>query len=119
MYVCMLIVNIMFFFSSRRRHTSCALVTGVQTCALPIFPLENPILKSAPACLAPTVFLRRLGDHARPDHYCASVAPIVVCVSPNVRLPLRSVSRNVSRKPPFIAVPGHHHCEPLQVGQIR
>src|SRR3546814_2174963 len=26
----------MFFFSSRRRHTSCALVTGVHTCALPI-----------------------------------------------------------------------------------
>src|SRR3546814_2908340 len=28
-----------FFFSSRRRHTRCALVTGVQTCALPIFLL--------------------------------------------------------------------------------
>src|SRR3546814_18712890 len=27
----------MFFFSSRRRHTRCALVTGVQTCALPIW----------------------------------------------------------------------------------
>src|SRR3546814_4601718 len=27
-----------FFFASRRRHTSCALVTGVQTCALPISP---------------------------------------------------------------------------------
>src|SRR3546814_12862635 len=27
----------MFFFSSRRRHTRCGLVTGVQTCALPIF----------------------------------------------------------------------------------
>src|SRR3546814_11162231 len=27
----------LFFFSSRRRHTICALVTGVQTCALPIF----------------------------------------------------------------------------------
>src|SRR3546814_2595614 len=27
------------FFSSRRRHTRCALVTGVQTCALPIFSL--------------------------------------------------------------------------------
>src|SRR3546814_3095016 len=26
-----------FFFSSRRRHTRCALVTGVQTCALPIY----------------------------------------------------------------------------------
>src|SRR3546814_3904527 len=28
--------NRFFFFSSRRRHTRCALVTGVQTCALPI-----------------------------------------------------------------------------------
>src|SRR3546814_6410239 len=27
----------MFFVSSRRRHTRCALVTGVQTCALPIY----------------------------------------------------------------------------------
>src|SRR3546814_1852434 len=33
----MTIVDIsFFFFSSRRRHTRCALVTGVQTCALPI-----------------------------------------------------------------------------------
>src|SRR3546814_18366743 len=30
---------VLFFFSSRRRHTRCALVTGVQTCALPISPL--------------------------------------------------------------------------------
>src|SRR3546814_9627573 len=28
--------GVWFFFSSRRRHTRCALVTGVQTCALPI-----------------------------------------------------------------------------------
>src|SRR3546814_16336881 len=28
--------GVFFFFSSRRRHTRCALVTGVQTCALPI-----------------------------------------------------------------------------------
>src|SRR3546814_84741 len=32
---------VFFFFSSRRRHTRCALVTGVQTCALPIFALEH------------------------------------------------------------------------------
>src|SRR3546814_8306995 len=32
----------LFFFSSRRRHTRCALVTGVQTCALPIYPAINP-----------------------------------------------------------------------------
>src|SRR3546814_6514556 len=31
-----LIFLVVFFFSSRRRHTRCALVTGVQTCALPI-----------------------------------------------------------------------------------
>src|SRR3546814_426628 len=30
-------VMLLFFFSSRRRHTRCALVTGVQTCALPIW----------------------------------------------------------------------------------
>src|SRR3546814_5290964 len=29
-------IIVVFFFSSRRRHTRCALVTGVQTCALPI-----------------------------------------------------------------------------------
>src|SRR3546814_4639076 len=31
-----LLYIVLFFFSSRRRHTRCALVTGVQTCALPI-----------------------------------------------------------------------------------
>src|SRR3546814_5506253 len=30
------ILCVLCFFSSRRRHTRCALVTGVQTCALPI-----------------------------------------------------------------------------------
>src|SRR3546814_4141621 len=33
----MRLLFLLFFFSSRRRHTRCALVTGVQTCALPIF----------------------------------------------------------------------------------
>src|SRR3546814_3893926 len=31
----------LFFFSSRRRHTRCALGTGVQTCALPIFAISE------------------------------------------------------------------------------
>src|SRR3546814_5933480 len=44
---CMCFLDVVFsgvivFFSSRRRHTSCALVTGVQTCALPILgPAED------------------------------------------------------------------------------
>src|SRR3546814_1852916 len=36
MWACVQYVFDFFFFSSRRRHTRCALVTGVQTCALPI-----------------------------------------------------------------------------------
>src|SRR3546814_2546877 len=39
-----------FFFSSRRRHTRCALVTGVQTCALPICRVD----------LAPRTHMRRV-----------------------------------------------------------
>src|SRR3546814_10377324 len=35
-----------FFFSSRRRHTICALVTGVQTCALPILHRSARLLRS-------------------------------------------------------------------------
>src|SRR3546814_3023172 len=35
--LCSVLLFVCFFFSSRRRHTRCALVTGVQTCALPIY----------------------------------------------------------------------------------
>src|SRR3546814_5699998 len=38
-------VSMRFFFSSRRRHTRCALVTGVQTCALPISLSQNGALE--------------------------------------------------------------------------
>src|SRR3546814_17128153 len=38
----LVVFNVLFFFfSSRRRHTRCALVTGVQTCALPISHFES------------------------------------------------------------------------------
>src|SRR3546814_4442612 len=43
-----------FFFSSRRRHTRCALVTGVQTCALPI-SLESLV----PTFLSPQALFGR------------------------------------------------------------
>src|SRR3546814_2490672 len=40
----------LFFLSSRRRYSSCALVTGVQTCALPIQRLRcGPVLEGRPA----------------------------------------------------------------------
>src|SRR3546814_8307164 len=41
--VCVVLLYFFFFFSSRRRHTRCALVTGVQTCALPISFLHRAI----------------------------------------------------------------------------
>src|SRR3546814_17786130 len=66
-----------FFFSSRRRHTRCALVTGVQTCALPI---------SAPEARAEVdrvaVPLQRGGAHGLPcdvaDHRLGQVHDLVV-----------------------------------------
>src|SRR3546814_15522458 len=43
-----LLCEFMFFVSSRRRHTRGALVTGVQTCALPIFDhYARPLLDVA------------------------------------------------------------------------
>src|SRR3546814_17635030 len=50
-----------FFFSSRRRHTRCALVTGVQTCALPISlrpPKPDEIITSAESRRAVETLLR-------------------------------------------------------------
>src|SRR3546814_4162920 len=44
----MIYLSFFFFFSSRRRHTRCALVTGVQTCALPIY--RRPTVRSRLAC---------------------------------------------------------------------
>src|SRR3546814_10876021 len=63
-----LVVVVCFFFSSRRRHTRCALVTGVQTCALPISTtaattsaqLEQPTTPKLPALKA-----EACGDAAR------------------------------------------------------
>src|SRR3546814_4162787 len=53
-----LLIFSFFFFSSRRRHTRCALVTGVQTCALPIYSLDE--------LLATIQFVRRRARSGRP-----------------------------------------------------
>src|SRR3546814_3381757 len=46
LYVLLCEELVLFFFSSRRRHTRCALVTGVQTCALPILANIAPMTGS-------------------------------------------------------------------------
>src|SRR3546814_3753150 len=71
-----------FFFSSRRRHTICALVTGVQTCALPIsvehlafIPFSHPATQKTPVSeTSPTSATRgqnfRRGCLMRPPTSC-------------------------------------------------
>src|SRR3546814_1822032 len=81
-----------FFFSSRRRHTRCALVTGVQTCALPIFGTGNIAgsMSDGEGKLAP----RR---HFTPSAY---IAPI----DPNTDRSLQRRTRTILRpRPPHIA----------------
>src|SRR3546814_6251527 len=59
-----LLVVCCFFFSSRRRHTRCALVTGVQTCALPIYGMVHAAetREAARAELIDTWDAQRLAD---------------------------------------------------------
>src|SRR3546814_4576746 len=60
-----------FFFSSRRRHTRCALVTGVQTCALPIwYFLRGQALYEPNDALS----IRLIGDYTHRDESCCGAA---------------------------------------------
>src|SRR3546814_2756407 len=51
-FACGYLFVFFFLFSSRRRHTRCALVTGVQTCALPICSSSCRSRHSLPGCAA-------------------------------------------------------------------
>src|SRR3546814_4823904 len=51
-----------FFFSSRRRHTRCALVTGVQTCALPVWMWRRAMLGHAVSNVMPVIAANRIGE---------------------------------------------------------
>src|SRR3546814_2891583 len=72
-FVTLVFFFVFFFFSSRRRHTRCALVTGVQTCALPILmgtpidlkKIETPayIQAGREDHIAPLASVWRLMDH--------------------------------------------------------
>src|SRR3546814_7394876 len=53
-----MLYDVLCFFSSRRRHTICALVTGVQTCALPISEVLGSVLADRPEGTEPWPFPR-------------------------------------------------------------
>src|SRR3546814_3331452 len=64
--MCAISSLLVFFFSSRRRHTRCALVTGVQTCALPRpCPSDGPMAASRYMSVnpGPTTAIRTRSDN--------------------------------------------------------
>src|SRR3546814_9389736 len=77
-----------FFFSSRRRHTRCALVTGVQTCALPISrrcPIAIIAAATRSTCCwrSDRRFRRRSGRSLAPHCYGGSTRDIRLRGRPN------------------------------------
>src|SRR3546814_2923925 len=74
-------ILLVFFFSSRRRHTRCALVTGVQTCALPIFSVTlTPmmcarILRASPQRQARSAGMLTRAFQAMRAFFCRRAAP--------------------------------------------
>src|SRR3546814_9459500 len=86
--MCLLLLVIYFFISSRRRHTMCALVTGVQTCALPISYLtfrderysgSNLFILRGPAALRlPELWLRVEQQRKRPWRVAAVFGPLQI-----------------------------------------
>src|SRR3546814_6448612 len=85
--MCYIFTFCFFFFSSRRRHTRCALVTGVQTCALPISDPKQPLLAPDPSAALPRVGVARAGRRgSRPDRTLVGPPTGVAAVAP-ARLP--------------------------------
>src|SRR3546814_4112278 len=72
---------LVFFYSSRRRHTICALVTGVQTCALPIYPDRD---YAYPPCVS------ALGSQ-RKARIRISIIPIGICPASSQESAVQSV----------------------------
>src|SRR3546814_8071074 len=89
LFLCCVVSGCVFFFSSRRRHTRCALVTGVQTCALPIYWL------TCQRCSPVDVATRRL-----PSSRPASAVSTVSRTSPLVVTPIsaRQIGRASCRE---------------------
>src|SRR3546814_3062523 len=64
----------MFFFSSRRRHTRCALVTGVQTCALPILLAPGMIERGTNKIDGKLLLV--VSDHAKALHKTLTIVDL-------------------------------------------
>src|SRR3546814_8758835 len=79
----MLVCLFVFFFSSRRRHTRCALVTGVQTCALPIWSSRR--VRAACRRPEPSLSGAERALSLLPGHLLPALSPLP-CYSTDVRV---------------------------------
>src|SRR3546814_1617551 len=91
------------FFSSRRRHTRCALGTGVQTCALPISE-RTPLLSAArvvdletPQTVLMTLNARDITRTVRAERFRLAVVILVVLMA-SVLLSLFQIGRASCRE---------------------
>src|SRR3546814_4801012 len=91
-HVCF-VSSFFFFFSSRRRHTRCALVTGVQTCALPILAdMFRNMFETAT-----NTDLSNVSDTELLDTYSYTFFPNLF-LFPGISLPMRSEERRVGKE---------------------
>src|SRR3546814_7007228 len=109
MVLCLIVIIYLmlcfFFFSSRRRHTRCALVTGVQTCALPIYALvvhENSRLPELEVDHPDAVALVPLCQRQHP------LAQLDVAVGRRLVAVRAGAHAQHRQRPPLAQPPGHH-----------
>src|SRR3546814_17373655 len=111
----MLFVCVMLFVSSRRRHTRCALVTGVQTCALPILSRHkassnsNRLFGSNFRALVPRAQTGRSHPCSRSAHLLSHPSPPLPYPPPRLilRQPSPSPHRHRPATPPPL-IPSPH-----------
>src|SRR3546814_2722043 len=90
----------LFLFSSRRRHTRCALVTGVQTCALPIFEQQRTLVA-------------RARDEGKVDSFGSSAVTVIMMAGQHVCEYGSSLCKAIMSLMTFRAT----YCSPQQIGR--
>src|SRR3546814_1234572 len=109
----------LFFFSSRRRHTRCALVTGVQTCALPIY-LHDPdgvyVNLYLPSRVAWTQGGAKVALEQRTDYPVGARSTLALSVSLPTRLALRLRVPGWATGGATISVNGEPFADAAEIG---
>src|SRR3546814_5750464 len=129
----------MFFCTSRRRHTRCALVTGVQTCALPIygrsktanilfaveFDRRHKARAIRAAAVHPGAIATDLGRDVPPEQMAALFKQITAAAKASGEAPFeqKSIAQGAATSVWAAAVAeadaiGGRYCEDCQVGEI-